>query len=74
MVDVKTAPARPVTDDGDHDRYAHWVDRGRIVEANVTGRPAVALCGKTWIPDRVPDGYPVCPDCDRIKGEMFHDG
>jgi Protein of unknown function (DUF3039) len=28
--------------------------------------PAVALCGKKWIPNRDPDRYPVCPTCKEI--------
>ena len=32
-------------DDGDADRFAHYVSRDRIAESRLTGRPVVALCG-----------------------------
>ena len=34
------------TDDGDADRFAHYVRKDKIAAAAVTGRPVVALCGK----------------------------
>ncbi len=54
------------TDDGDHERFAHYADRDRITEAMVTGTPVVALCGKVWVPSRDPKKYPVCPECKRL--------
>jgi hypothetical protein len=58
---------RPLpTDDGDHERFAHYADRDKITEAMVTGTPVVALCGKVWVPTRDPKKYPVCPDCQRL--------
>ncbi len=57
-----------ITDDGDHDRYAHYVRKEDIVRANVEGVPVVALCGKKWIPNRDPSRYPVCPTCQEIMG------
>lgn len=58
------------TDDGDADRFAHYVSRDRIAESRMTGRPVVALCGKVWVPKHDPSQYPVCPDCKRIYDEM----
>ncbi|MBM6700250.1 DUF3039 domain-containing protein [Bifidobacterium pullorum subsp. saeculare] len=58
-------------DDGDADRYAHYVSKDRIRESRLTGRPVVALCGKVWVPKHDPDKYPVCPDCKRIYEEMM---
>lgn len=58
------------SDDGDADRFAHYVSRDRIAESRMTGRPVVALCGKVWVPRRDPSQYPVCPDCQRIYEEM----
>lgn len=54
------------TDDGDHDRFAHYVRKEKIVESAVTGTPVKALCGKVWIPGRDPSKYPICPDCQKI--------
>ena len=60
----------PRLDDGDHDRYAHYVRKADIVRSNVEGIPVVALCGKKWIPNRDPDRYPVCPTCKEIKARL----
>jgi len=58
---------RPVpTDDGDHERFSHYVQKDKIVESAVTGTPVIALCGKVWIPGRDPQKYPVCPECKEI--------
>lgn len=57
------------TGEGDHERFAHYVPKDRIVESAVMGTPVVALCGKKWVPSRDPSRFPVCPDCKRI-----HDG
>lgn len=51
---------------GDHERFAHYVRKDKIVESAVTGTPVEALCGKKWIPGRDPNKFPVCPDCKRI--------
>ena len=54
------------TGDGDHERFAHYVKKDKIVESAVTGAPVIALCGKVWVPGRDPQKFPVCPDCKRI--------
>jgi len=52
---------RPVLeeDDGGHDRFAHYVEKDKIVESAVTGKSVRALCGKKWIPSRDPEKYPI---------------
>ena len=64
---------RPETqlDDGDHERFAHYVQKNKIVESAVTGTPVIALCGKVWVPNRDPQKFPVCPDCKRILDELW---
>lgn len=62
------------TDDGDADRFAHYVRKDKIAAAAVTGRPVVALCGKVWTPGRDPSKYPVCPTCKSIYEEMRSGG
>jgi Protein of unknown function (DUF3039) len=52
--------------DGDHERFAHYVLKDKIVDSAVTGTPVVALCGKVWVPSRDPKKYPVCPECREI--------
>ncbi len=60
------------TDQGDHDRYAHWVlPASAVTEALVMGTPVVALCGKVWTPSRDPKRYPVCPTCEEIRLARF---
>ncbi len=54
------------TDNGDHERFAHYVRKEKIVESAVTGEPVVALCGKVWTPTRDPKKFPVCPECKEI--------
>ena len=58
------------TDDGDADRFAHYVRKDKIAAAAATGRPVVALCGKVWTPGRDPSKYPVCPTCKEIMESM----
>ncbi|WP_448759959.1 DUF3039 domain-containing protein [Actinomyces oricola] len=58
------------TDNGDADRFAHYVRKDKIAAAAVTGRPVVALCGKVWRPGRDPSKYPVCPTCKEIFEQM----
>jgi hypothetical protein len=58
------------TENGDHDRFAHYVDKESITEAIVDGLPCIALCGKVWIPSRDPDKYPVCPECKKRFEQM----
>jgi hypothetical protein len=52
--------------DGDHERFAHYAPRDKILEAMVTGTPVKALCGKVWVPSRDPQRFPVCPTCKEI--------
>ncbi|WP_182911361.1 MULTISPECIES: DUF3039 domain-containing protein [Actinomyces] len=62
------------TDDGDADRFAHYVRKDKVTAAAVTGRPVVALCGKVWTPGRDPSNYPVCPTCKAIYEQMRDGG
>ena len=61
------SPSRPATDDGDHDRFAHFARKDDVTRAYVTGEAIVALCGKKWVPTRDPKGYPICPTCKERK-------
>lgn len=58
------------TDGGDHDRFAHYVRKTDITSSTVLGHEVVALCGKKWVPTRLPDDYPVCPDCKKIYDRL----
>lgn len=65
--DEKSAP----DNGGDADRYAHYVSRRSMLQAQQTGRPVVALCGKVWVPKHNPKDYPICPVCQKIYDEMM---
>ncbi|GAA4990615.1 DUF3039 domain-containing protein [Yinghuangia aomiensis] len=56
--------------DGDHERFAHYVQKDKIMESAMTGTPVIALCGKVWVPGRDPKKYPVCPMCKEIYESM----
>ncbi|HZB29719.1 MAG TPA: DUF3039 domain-containing protein [Streptosporangiaceae bacterium] len=56
--------------DGDHERFAHYADKDKIMESAVSGTPVIALCGKVWVPNRDPKKYPVCPQCKEIFESM----
>ena len=60
-------------DEGDHERFSHYVPKNKLTEAMVMGTPVVALCGKVWVPSRNPDKFPVCPECKEIW-ESFKPG
>lgn len=57
--------------DGDADRFAHYVSRAQMQKSAGTGRPVIALCGKVWVPTRKPDGYPICPECKKIYAQLM---
>ena len=57
-------------DEGDHERFSHYVAKNKLTEAMVMGTPVVALCGKVWVPSRNPDKFPVCPECKEIWQSM----
>lgn len=61
------------TDEGDHERFSHFVDKDKLTEAMVMGTPVVALCGKVWVPSRAPEKFPVCPDCKEVWESLNDD-
>ncbi len=63
--DERTRPDIRI-DEGDHERFAHFVEKGKLTEALVNGTPVIALCGKVWVPSRDPKRFPVCPECKRL--------
>ncbi len=79
MPEIATAPVeetvtKPVPDDGDHDRFAHYVRKTDQARAAVEGVPVRALCGKVWVPSRDPKKYPVCPQCAKIRERLLNRG
>lgn len=57
-------------DEGDHDRYAHYVKKDKILTSALSGKPVIALCGKVWVPGRDPEKFPVCPECKDIYEKL----
>jgi hypothetical protein len=51
---------------GDHERFAHYVRKDKILGSALSGKPVIALCGKVWVPGRDPNKFPVCPICKEI--------
>ena len=45
------------TDEGDHERFSHYVRKEKITEAMVSGK---------WVPSRDPEKFPICPTCKEI--------
>lgn len=62
VLDERTTPL----EDGDHERFSHYVPKAKLVKAMINGTPVVALCGKVWVPTRNPEKFPVCPECQEI--------
>ena len=58
------------TEEGDHEKFSHYVPKDQLTEAMVMGNPVVALCGKIWTPSRDPERFPVCPECKDIWDNM----
>lgn len=57
-------------EDGDHERFSHYVLKDKIVESAVTGKPVRALCGKKWVPGRDPEKFPICPTCKELHAKL----
>ena len=62
-----------LSEPGDHERFAHYVQKDKIMESALTGEPVIALCGKVWVPGRDPQKFPVCPDCKEVYDSMMGD-
>ena len=57
---------RELVEPGDHERFAHYVRKEKILDSAMSGKPVIALCGKVWVPGRDPGKFPVCPVCKEI--------
>ncbi len=68
--DTLIKPESVLADEGDHDRFSHYVRKDKIVASSVEGSALVALCGKKWVPSRDPQKYPICPECKEIYEQM----
>jgi hypothetical protein len=59
-----------LSEPGDHERFAHYVRKEKILSSALSGDPVIALCGKVWVPGRDPKRFPVCPACKEIYDGM----
>ncbi len=75
---LEQTEVREEIEPGDHERFAHYVRKERILQSAVSGTPVIALCGKVWVPGRDPNRFPVCPICkeiyDGLRGPQDGDG
>lgn len=69
LEDVKEETTHFV-DEGDHDRFSHYVRKIDILNSAMSGAPVIALCGKVWTPGRDPEKFPTCQECKDIYEEM----
>ncbi|GEO93710.1 DUF3039 domain-containing protein [Kocuria flava] len=63
---IEREETRELQEPGDHERFAHYVRKEKIMESALSGEPVIALCGKVWLPGRDPSRFPVCPTCKEI--------
>lgn len=57
-------------EEGDHERFSHYVQKEKILQSAMSGKPVIALCGKVWLPGRDPQKFPVCPTCKEIYEKL----
>lgn len=69
MEETVTVPVP--TDNGDHDRFSHYVTKEDMMRGMIYGEPVVALCGKVWVPSHDGNKFPVCPACDDVFNSIF---
>ena len=74
MTDTNTTTVVNTSTTGDHDKFAHYVEKEEITRAFVEGVPVIALCGKIWVPSRAPDDFQVCPSCKEIHDRLSEAG
>jgi hypothetical protein len=63
---IEREETRELQEPCDHERFAHYVRKEKIMESALSGEPVIALCGKVWVPGRDPQRFPVCPTCKEI--------
>lgn len=60
----------PTMGDGDHEKFAHIINKDDEMKGYVMGETVTALCGKKWVPTRDPQKFPVCPTCLEMLGQI----
>ena len=57
---------KTTTDDGGHERLAHYFAKADIERAYLEGAEITALCGKKDRPTRDFTKYPTCKTCEEV--------
>lgn len=73
LEDTRAEERTVPTEEGDHERFSHYVPKDKLTDAMINGTPVVALCGKVWVPSRDPERFPVCPECKEIWESLRKD-
>jgi hypothetical protein len=71
MLDLLETPETQQTDNSDSNHFAHYAEKVSVTEGYVLGTPVMAICGKTFVPSRDPEKFPVCPVCKEIMDSLF---
>src|SRR5690625_4932823 len=50
---IERTEQREELEPGDHERYAHYVRKEKIMSSALSGEPVIALCGKVGYPDAI---------------------
>jgi hypothetical protein len=66
LEETRTTP----TNNGDHDRFSHYVHKNDMMQGLVYGQPIMAICGKIWIPEQDGSKFPICPECKEIYNSI----
>lgn len=56
--------------DGDDETFSHYVPKDKLLQAQLTGSAAQAICGKMWSPNKDATKFPICPACIEIYNTL----
>jgi hypothetical protein len=65
-IDILEETRTTHTNNGDHDKFSHYVHKDDAMRSLVYGEHIMALCGKVWVVEQEGDRFPVCPECREI--------
>ena len=61
------SPSRPISDDGDHDRFAHYARKDDVTRSVRDRRSDRRALRQEVGAHRDPKSYPICPTCKERK-------
>lgn len=59
-------------EDGDHERYSHYVKKNLILESAMSGKPVKALVARSGRRVAIPKSAPSAPECKDIDKAMLN--